>query len=60
MAQEQTSGGGQMVALGGGGEQPHVALLLESRRPPHISLDSEAVLLGMGQLSLSTLLLPPL
>lgn len=29
----------------------HVALLLESRRPPHISLDSGAVLPGMGQLS---------
>ena len=29
----------------------HVALLLESRRPPHISLDSEAVLPGMDQLS---------
>lgn len=29
----------------------HVALLLESGRPPHISLDSEAVLPGMGQLS---------
>lgn len=38
------------------GEQPHVALLLESRRPPYISLDSEAVLPGMVQLSPPTLL----
>ena len=45
-----------MVALRGGGEETHVALLLKSRRPPHISLDSEAVLPGTVQLSPSTLL----